>query len=56
MTAKVQELLCHDYVAPGKPAYAWTDRAACEAVDALIRDAYRAHYACEASPEAPTNR
>jgi hypothetical protein len=35
-----------DYVAPGKPACDWTDRAAREAlVDALVRDAYRAHYA-----------
>jgi hypothetical protein len=31
---------------PGKPACDWTDRAAREAlVDALVRDAYRAHYA-----------
>jgi DDE family transposase/transposase-like protein DUF772 len=35
-----------DYTAPGKPACDWTDRAAREAlVDALVRDAYRAHYA-----------
>jgi len=35
-----------DYVAPGKPACDWTDRAAREQlVDALVRDAYRAHYA-----------
>jgi hypothetical protein len=35
-----------DYVAPGKPACDWTDRAAREAlVDALVRDGYRAHYA-----------
>jgi Transposase DDE domain/Transposase domain (DUF772) len=35
-----------DYAAPGKPACDWTDRAAREAlVDALVRDAYRAHYA-----------
>jgi hypothetical protein len=35
-----------DYVAPGKPACDWTDRAAREAlVDALVRDAYRAHFA-----------
>jgi hypothetical protein len=35
-----------DYRAPGKPACDWTDRAAREAlVDALVRDAYRAHYA-----------
>jgi DDE family transposase/transposase-like protein DUF772 len=35
-----------DYVAPGKPACDWTDRAAREElVDALVRDAYRAHFA-----------
>jgi Transposase DDE domain/Transposase domain (DUF772) len=35
-----------DYRAPGKPTCDWTDRAAREAlVDALVRDAYRAHYA-----------
>jgi hypothetical protein len=35
-----------DYAAPGKPACDWTDRAAREAlVDALVRDAYRAHLA-----------
>jgi hypothetical protein len=35
-----------DYAAPGKPACDWTDRAAREAlVDALVRDAYRAHFA-----------
>jgi hypothetical protein len=35
-----------DYAAPGKPACHWTDRAAREQlVDALVRDAYRAHYA-----------
>jgi hypothetical protein len=35
-----------DYTAPGKPACDWQDRAAREAlVDALVRDAYRAHYA-----------
>jgi hypothetical protein len=35
-----------DYTAPGKPACDWTDRAAREAlVDALVRDAYRAHFA-----------
>ena len=35
-----------DYTAPGKPACDWTDRAAREQlVDALVRDAYRAHYA-----------
>jgi Transposase domain (DUF772) len=33
-----------DYRAPAKPACDWTDRAAREAlVDALVRDAYRAH-------------
>jgi hypothetical protein len=35
-----------DYAAPGKPACDWTDRQAGEElVDALVRDAYRAHYA-----------
>jgi hypothetical protein len=35
-----------DYAAPGKPACDWTDPAARqELVDALVRDAYRAHYA-----------
>jgi hypothetical protein len=35
-----------DYAAPGKPACDWTDRQAREElVDALVRDAYRAHYA-----------
>jgi hypothetical protein len=35
-----------DYRSPGKPACDWTDRAAREAlVDALVRDAYRVHYA-----------
>jgi hypothetical protein len=35
-----------DYAAPGKPACDWTDRAAREQlVDALVRDAYRAHFA-----------
>jgi hypothetical protein len=35
-----------DYAAPGKPACDWTDRVAREQlVDALVRDAYRAHYA-----------
>jgi hypothetical protein len=35
-----------DYAAPGKPACDWTDRAAREVlVDALVHDAYRAHYA-----------
>jgi hypothetical protein len=34
-----------DYTAPGKRACDWTDRAAREElVDALVRDAYRAHY------------
>ena len=48
LAAKVRELLQRDddYAAPGKPACDWTDRAAREAlVDALVRDAYRAHYA-----------
>ena len=46
--AKVRGLLRRDddYAAPGKPACDWADRAAREAlVDALVRDAYRAHYA-----------
>jgi hypothetical protein len=35
-----------DYRAPGEPACDWTDRAAREElVDALVRDAYRAHCA-----------
>jgi hypothetical protein len=35
-----------DYAAPGKPACDWEDPAARAAlVDALVRDAYRAHYA-----------
>jgi Transposase domain (DUF772)/Transposase DDE domain len=35
-----------DYRAPGKPACDWEDRAAREQlVDALVRDAYRAHFA-----------
>ena len=35
-----------DYAAPGKPACDWEDPQAREAlVDALVRDAYRAHYA-----------
>jgi Transposase DDE domain/Transposase domain (DUF772) len=35
-----------DYAAPGKPACDWDDPAARAAlVDALVRDAYRAHYA-----------
>jgi DDE family transposase len=44
----VRGLLCRedDYRAPGKPACDWTDRVAREElVDALVRDAYRAHYA-----------
>jgi Transposase DDE domain/Transposase domain (DUF772) len=48
LEAKVRGLLRRDddYRAPGKPACDWTDRAAREAlVDALVRDAYRAHYA-----------
>jgi hypothetical protein len=48
LAAKVRELLQRedDYRAPGKPACDWTDRAAREAlVDALVRDAYRAHFA-----------
>jgi hypothetical protein len=48
LEAKVRALLqrADDYCAPGKPACDWTDRAAREAlVDALVRDAYRAHYA-----------
>jgi Transposase domain (DUF772) len=48
LAAKVRALLQRDddYRAPGKPACDWTDRAAREAlVDALVRDAYRAHYA-----------
>jgi hypothetical protein len=48
LAAKVRELLQRqdDYRSPGKPACDWTDRAAREAlVDALVRDAYRAHYA-----------
>jgi hypothetical protein len=48
LAAKVRALLQRedDYAAPGKPACDWTDRAAREAlVDALVRDAYRAHYA-----------
>jgi hypothetical protein len=46
--AKVRGLLQRedDYRSPGKPACDWTDRAAREElVDALVRDAYRAHYA-----------
>jgi hypothetical protein len=48
LEAKVRGLLQRDddYRAPGKPACDWQDRAAREAlVDALVRDAYRAHYA-----------
>jgi hypothetical protein len=48
LAAKVRGLLCRDddYAAPGKPACDWQDPQAREAlVDALVRDAYRAHYA-----------
>jgi hypothetical protein len=48
LEAKVRGLLQRDddYRSPGKPACDWTDRAAREElVDALVRDAYRAHYA-----------
>jgi hypothetical protein len=48
LAAKVRGLLQRDddYAAPGKPACDWTDRAAREQlVDALVRDAYRAHFA-----------
>jgi hypothetical protein len=48
LAATVRGLLARedDYTAPGKPACDWTDRAAREElVDALVRDAYRAHYA-----------
>jgi hypothetical protein len=48
LAAKVRALLRRDddYAAPGKPACDWTDPQAREAlVDALVRDAYRAHYA-----------
>jgi hypothetical protein len=48
LAAKVRAQLQRedDDAAPGKPACDWTDRAAREAlVDALVRDAYRAHYA-----------
>jgi hypothetical protein len=47
LAAKVRALLQRqdDYAAPGKPACDWTDPAARqELVDALVRDAYRAHY------------
>ena len=46
LAAKVRGLLRRDDddTAPGKPACDWEDRAASEAlVDALVRDAYRAH-------------
>jgi hypothetical protein len=48
LATKVRSLLQRDddYSAPGKPACDWTDQAAREElVDALVRDAYRAHYA-----------
>jgi hypothetical protein len=48
LEAKVRGLLQRDDDdrAPGKPTCDWQDRAAREAlVDALVRDAYRAHYA-----------
>jgi hypothetical protein len=48
LAAKVRALLQRedDYAAPGKPACDWQDPAAREAlVDALVRDAYRAHFA-----------
>jgi hypothetical protein len=48
LAAKVRGMLRRDddYRSPGKPACDWTDRAAREElVDALVRDAYRAHYA-----------
>jgi Transposase domain (DUF772) len=48
LAAKVRALLQRqdDYAAPGKPACDWTDPAARqELVDALVGDAYRAHYA-----------
>jgi hypothetical protein len=48
LAAKVRALLqrADDYTAPGKPICDWQDRQAREAlVDALVRDAYRAHYA-----------
>jgi Transposase domain (DUF772)/Transposase DDE domain len=50
LAAKVRAVLCRDddYVAPGKPTCDWTDRAAREElVDALVRDAYRAHFALQ---------
>jgi len=48
LAGKVRALLVRedDYTAPGKPACDWTDRSAREElVDALVRDAYRAHFA-----------
>src|SRR6266511_2543932 len=48
LATKVRALLARDddYVAPGKPTCDWQDRTAREElVDALVRDAYRAHYA-----------
>ncbi|HTE67226.1 MAG TPA: IS1182 family transposase [Actinomycetes bacterium] len=48
LAAKVRGLLRRDddYAAPGKPPCDWDDPAAREElVDALVRDAYRAHYA-----------
>jgi hypothetical protein len=48
LAAKVRGLLRRhdDYRSSGKPACDWQDRAAREElVDALVRDAYRAHYA-----------
>ena len=59
LAAKVRGLLQRedDYTAPGKPACDWTDRAAREElVDALVRDGYRAHYACGASGWTPGGR
>jgi Transposase DDE domain/Transposase domain (DUF772) len=56
LAAKVRALLQRDddYAAPGKPACDWTDRAAREQlVDALVRDAYRAHYALRGEPLDP---
>jgi hypothetical protein len=50
LAAKVRALLQRqdDYVAPGKPACDWEDpQAREELVDALVRDAYRAHYALD---------
>jgi Transposase DDE domain/Transposase domain (DUF772) len=48
LAAKVRGLLRRDddYITPGKPVCDWQDRAAREElVDALVRDAYRAHFA-----------